>query len=242
MDPTPNHPPHGSTQARAAERPGDWGGASEGLDTLRMAVIVAVVGAIGLRAGSGGKVTVILQFVVTMLVGFFKVAALGKWRRLPRASGAAAAATVSWVGALVGLVMGVVTAAFVIAALNDAGEYGVPDVQGLGTLAILSGLASLLEISGFLVSALRVARHLRAPGAAKLAIVLLALGSGAVVVGVLAAQGVLDKALDQGGQGAIIGTLLAFAALALAALVLFFVLLSALQRAIAARPSEADAF
>lgn len=211
-----------------------WRTADAGLDLLRMTIIASIVVGVFSRilgAGLGGAV---IQLVASLGVGIMTVVALGRWRVIPRETGAQPAAATAWVGSIIGLVatLALLVVTFVVMKHPTRSS----SQTALVVVAVVALVGSIMQVVGLLLSLRTAALFLNRYDLAGRALAVMIIGLIVTVGMVLVTLGAI------GAKSGAIPILLTLAVLAITGLVLFIMLLSGLQSAIRERPSVAEAF
>jgi hypothetical protein len=220
----------------APSRIHSWNVADDGVDMLRLTIIVSVLSSMIFKFLGGNIAIAVTEVVVSVILATFTMLALNKWRAIPPASGATGLATIGFAGSVINLVgagFGLVITLMAVGGAFTSTRSFKPWLLVLGLITIVG---SFLQVIGFLLSARAAALHVKRPDVAAMATRTLVLGLITVGLALFAVLGSVGR-----GDGAVL-LLVLLLALAVASLVLFLVTLSGIQKAIRFRPDLSEAF
>ncbi|MFO0745275.1 MAG: hypothetical protein U1F43_06290 [Myxococcota bacterium] len=212
-----------------------WRRASEGLDLLRLSMILNIIVSILFKVLPSSGVMPLIQIIASVAIAAMAAVALVRWRAIPAETGGQGAAGVAAAAAWVVLAASIGLAAVVAVAMGR-GPWARHIQPYFIAAAIALFAASLVQTIAFLTSCRTLAIHLIEPDIAGRAITVLVLW----VIANLGAVWVTLSAVAFAGAQALL--LLALAGVAIVGLVLYIGLLRSLQDAIRRRPSLAEVF
>ncbi len=228
--------PNDRNDRYAPSRTHSWNVADDGIDMLRLTIIVSVLSSMIFKFFGGNIAIAVTEVVVSVILATFTMLALNKWRAIPPASGATGLANIGFAGSLINLIgagFGLVITLMAVGGVFTSTRSLKPWLLAFALIAIVG---SMLQVIGFLLSARTAALHVKRPDVAATATRTLVLGlitGGLVLFALLGGVG--------RGDGAVL-LLVLLLALAVTTLVFFLFTLSGIQKAIRFRPDLSEAF
>jgi len=228
--------PNDRNDRHAPSRIHSWNVADDGIDMLRLTIIVSVLSSMMFKFIGGNVAIAVTEVVVSVILATFTVLALNKWRAIPPSSGATGLANIGFAGSVINLIGAGFGLIVTLMAVGGAFTTTRSLKPWLLVFALITIVGSMLQVIGFLLSARTAALHVQRPDVAATATRTLVFG---LLTGCLALFAIVGG-VGRGDSAVLLLVLLL--ALAVTTLVLFLFTLSAIQKAIRFRPDLSEAF